>query len=320
MPWTNPKTDWNTNPKNPVADDFNRIEGNIDFLKTDIETKKGLIVDALNSVGIAALIADTHVQIASKITGAKKTGVVITPGTVNQAIPNGIYGEGSGVISGDPDLISANIKANANIFGVPGNPNVVDTSPGDATAAQILSGKKAYVDGALITGNISSKGAATITPGTVNQQIATGQYLSGIQTIVGSANLKPENIKDGVNIFDKIGSLVPLPAIDTSMIHMHATSSSALSESFMETLYTAATPITTNAMLFALAASQFIKYSISSDRIFYYHKGGSSVWYAATSYPFSSFGSTGVALIFNPSRATLTITGDGNRANKIWID
>jgi len=48
MTWQNPKTDWVTNPKNPIAEDFNRIEGNIDFLKQEIETKKGAIVDALN--------------------------------------------------------------------------------------------------------------------------------------------------------------------------------------------------------------------------------------------------------------------------------
>ncbi|MDW5300762.1 MAG: hypothetical protein SA378_11610 [Sedimentibacter sp.] len=205
MPWQTPKTDWDTNPTNPVSDDFNRIEGNIDFLNTDIETKKGLIVDALSSVGIAALIADTHVQIANKILSAKKTGVSITPGSVNQEIPKGIYDTGGGVVLGDPDLISANIKAGANIFGVAGNSNVVDTSAGDATATQILSGKKAYVDGALVTGTIPSKGAATITPGTANQTIAAGQYLSGIQTIAGDVDLVAGNIKSGANIFGVAG-------------------------------------------------------------------------------------------------------------------
>ena len=121
MAWNTPKTDWDTNPKSPMAEDFNRIEENIEFLNNDIETKKGVIVDALNTVGIATLISDTHVQIASKITGAKKTGVNITPGTVNKAIPNGIYDTLSGVVVGDPDLVPANIKADTNIFGVVGN-------------------------------------------------------------------------------------------------------------------------------------------------------------------------------------------------------
>jgi len=207
MPWQNPKLDWDTNPINPTSIDLNRIEENIDFLNIDIETKKGLIVDALSSVGIAALIADTHVQIASKIIAAKKTGVSITPGTANQVIPSGIYGTGSGVVIGDADLVSANIKAEANIFGVAGNSNVVDTSAGDAIAANILSGKKAYVDGALITGTIPSKVAQTYTPSTVNQAISANQFLSGIQTIAGDADLIAANILSGKNIFNVVGSL-----------------------------------------------------------------------------------------------------------------
>jgi hypothetical protein len=206
MPWTTPKTDWDTNPTSPLPSDFNRIEGNIEFLNTDIETKKGLIVDALNSVGIAVLIADTHVQLASKITSAEKIGISITPGTVNQEIPKGIYDTGGGLVVGDPGLISANIKAGVNIFGVSGNSSVVDTSPGTAVAADILSGKIAFVDGVLITGTIPSKLAATITPGTTNQQIAAGQYLSGIQTIAGDAELISANIKAGANIFGVAGN------------------------------------------------------------------------------------------------------------------
>lgn len=243
MPWTNPKTDWDTNPTNPLPSDFNRIEGNIDYLKTDIETKKGLIVDALNSVGIAALIADTHVQLASKITGAEKTGISITPGTVNQAIPKGIYDTGGGTVLGDPDLISANIKAGVNIFGVAGNSNVVDTSGGDATAAQILSGKKAYVGGALVTGNIPSKVAATITPGATAQTIAAGQYLSGIQTISGDADLIAANIKNGVNIFGVAGTFstvgvkrvisYPLTPTGTSPAAYTLPSACALKNSFL---------------------------------------------------------------------------------------
>ncbi|HHX38126.1 MAG TPA: hypothetical protein GX717_09125 [Clostridiaceae bacterium] len=121
MVWQNPKLDWIPNPHNPVKDDFNRIEGNIDFLKTDIETKKGSIVNALNAVGVSAALTDTHTQLAGKITGAKKTGIVLTPGTADVAIPKGIYDTGGGKVAGDPDLIANNIKIGKNIFGVAGN-------------------------------------------------------------------------------------------------------------------------------------------------------------------------------------------------------
>lgn len=102
-------------------------------------------------------------------------------------------------------IITGNIKSGITILGVSGNSNVVDTSAGDATAAQILSGKKAYVAGSLVTGNIASKGAATYTPGTSNQTIAAGQYLSGAQTIAGDADLVSANIKSGTNIFGVAG-------------------------------------------------------------------------------------------------------------------
>ena len=121
MTWQNPKTDWVTNPKNPIAEDFNRIEGNIDFLKQDIETKKGAIVDALNEVGISADLTDTHAQLAGKIMAAEKTGVVLTPGAADVPIPKGIYDTGGGKVIGDPDLIAGNIKQGINIFGVEGN-------------------------------------------------------------------------------------------------------------------------------------------------------------------------------------------------------
>jgi hypothetical protein len=52
----------------------------------------------------------------------------------------------------EPDLVSANIKAGTTIFGVQGNPNVVDTSSANAIATQIDIGRVAYVDGEAITG------------------------------------------------------------------------------------------------------------------------------------------------------------------------
>ena len=81
-----------------------------------------------------------------------------------------------------------------------------------AASASILSGKKAYVNGTMVTGNIQSKAAATITPNTADQTITAGQYLSGAQTIKGDANLVASNIKSGVTIFDVAGTLA-LPSI-----------------------------------------------------------------------------------------------------------
>ena len=78
---------------------------------------------------------------------------------------------------------------------------------GDATVADVLIGKTFTSSAGLkVTGSISSKASATYTPGTADQTIASGQYLSGTQTIKGDANLVAENIKSGVPIFGVEGS------------------------------------------------------------------------------------------------------------------
>lgn len=89
-----------------------------------------------------------------------------------------------------------------------GTAEFVDTS--DATldsGNKILSGVTAYANGTKYTGSITSKSATTYTPTTSDQTIASGQYLSGAQTIKGDANLTASNIANGVTIFGVTGSL-----------------------------------------------------------------------------------------------------------------
>lgn len=86
-------------------------------------------------------------------------------------------------------------------------PEGLDTSDATALANTILAGYTAYVNGEKITGTIPSQEAQEITPGTTDQTIASGKYLSGTQTIKGDANLIAENIAKGVSIFDVVGAL-----------------------------------------------------------------------------------------------------------------
>lgn len=53
---------------------------------------------------------------------------------------------------------------------------------------------------------VTKKSAATYTPGTSDQSIASGQYLNGTQTIKGDSNLTAGNIKSGVSVFGVTGT------------------------------------------------------------------------------------------------------------------
>jgi|LSQX01.3.fsa_nt_gb hypothetical protein len=125
--------------------------------------------------------------------------------TIKVKLQKGYYDTSSQVTISDPDFVADNIRAGKEIFGI----NGAFTADATATASQILSGKTAYVKGNKITGTMPNNGAKIITPSTVNQAIPAG-YHSGSGYVQGSANLKPENIKSGVNIFGVIGTSKPI--------------------------------------------------------------------------------------------------------------
>ena len=79
---------------------------------------------------------------------------------------------------------------------------------GTAIASDVLAGKTIGTEEGLITGSIPSKDSATFIPGITNQIIASGQYLSGTQTILGDADLIASNIKRGINIFGVVGEVI----------------------------------------------------------------------------------------------------------------
>lgn len=58
-----------------------------------------------------------------------------------------------------------------------------------------------------LTASVTTKAAATIIPGTLNQTIASGTYLTGTQTIVGDADLVGSNILSTANIFGVQGTV-----------------------------------------------------------------------------------------------------------------
>ena len=127
----------------------------------------------------------------------------IVPGTADITIPQGSFLSSDLVVQGSAALTPENIRAGEVVF------NIRGSFTDDATAGSfdILAGKTAYVKGEKVTGTILSITEETAyTPGTEDVTIPKGVYLSAPQVIKGDANLLPENIKQGVTIFNVEGT------------------------------------------------------------------------------------------------------------------
>ena len=174
--------------------------------------------DALSSVTVEAI---SNTYIGSSVT--KKSAATYTPGTSNQSIASGQYLSGAQTIKGDSNLIASNIKKGVTIFNVTGSYNEATGGPtlqsktvSPSESTQMVSPDSGYdglskvtvnaISSTYVGSDVTKKSAATYTPKTTDQSIASGQYLSGTQTIKGDANLVAGNIKSGVNIFGVTGT------------------------------------------------------------------------------------------------------------------
>ncbi len=99
-----------------------------------------------------------------------------------------------------PDLDSANIRSGVTIFGVAGDPNVVDTGSGDAIALQIMAGRVAWVDGSEITGVLPTR---TINSAQPDQQFG---FYSAFNLQSEDEDLAAENIKKDEVVYGVVGT------------------------------------------------------------------------------------------------------------------
>ena len=98
-----------------------------------------------------------------------------------------------------PDLSSENIRGGVTIFGVAGDPSVVDTSSGDAAQWQVMTGKKAWVDGTEITGTLPLR---TVNADQPDQPL--GIYTAfNLQSV--DEDLAAENIRKGEVVYGIAG-------------------------------------------------------------------------------------------------------------------
>ena len=117
-------------------------------------TKTGVATTPTVSAGYVSSATASTATVALTASVTTKAAATITPGTTNQTIASGTYLTGTQTISGDADLVAGNIKSGVQIFGVTGSYSGLDTSDATATAADIVNGETAYVNGSKVTGSL----------------------------------------------------------------------------------------------------------------------------------------------------------------------
>ena len=148
-----------------------------------------------------------------------------TPGAAAVPVPAGFYSGGQ--VNTDASLVSANIKSGATIFGVSGNPNVVNTSGATATAADMVSGKTAYANGSLVTGTVPAGSNVNGPNGSKTFTIPDGLYSGSKTATANDSNLVGGNIVTSVSIFGVAGTQPPSQPLRTGQTTTYGTGSDA---------------------------------------------------------------------------------------------
>lgn len=123
-----------------------------------------------------------------------------------------------------PDLsnpgVADDLRSGKQLVGADGSivtgtlPEVIQATPtisvssGGLITASATQGGGIVADGTKsATQQLTTQGAKTVTPGTSTQTAVTsGRYTTGTVQVAGDANLKPENIAEGVSIFGVMGT------------------------------------------------------------------------------------------------------------------
>ena len=168
--------------------------------------------DATLNNGNKMLSGNTAYANGTKYTGsiATKTQTDLSASGDTVTVPAGYYASnatkavsaGSATAPASITGSSASVSTGTNTLTLS---KTVSITP-SVTAGYVASGTAGNASVSL-TASVTTKAAATITPGTSNQTISSGTYLTGTQTIAGDADLVAGNIKSGVTIFNVAGSL-----------------------------------------------------------------------------------------------------------------
>ena len=179
---------------------------------TLIDTTQKTVTAGSMLDGVTALKND-----GTDITGSitSKTSSDLTASGATVTAPAGYYASSASkaVASGSATTPATTITANPTIS--VSNSGLITASVGKSqsvtptvSAGYVSSGTAGTITiSGSNTSQLTTQAAQTITPTTTDQTIASGKYLTGVQTIKGDANLLAENIKKDVTLFGITGAL-----------------------------------------------------------------------------------------------------------------
>lgn len=190
-------------------------------------------------------------KIAAIQTGTDTSDATISPSDVRSGkIGYGADGKVTGTVE-DVAVVTPSISVDSNgLITATATQNSGFVSAGTKTA----------------TKQLTVLGATTYTPGTADQTISAGNYLSGAQMIRGDSNLVAGNIKSGVSIFGVTGTMEGTPTkIALDIVNPSSEEITLLTSSAYVTCE--AGPVTRDAALLSVGEYFYLLYNADTQTL-----------------------------------------------------